>query len=376
MTKAFRLGLFIVTTLLILAAGVFLIGDKQFLFSSTYRVKAEFQNAAGLDDGAVVRVGGIQKGTVKYISLPGRPDQKVTVVMNLDSSTRNIVKKDSVAAIRSEGLLGDKYVEVSFGSEGAERLKNGDTIASEPPLDISDLFKKTDQILDTAKDTMQNVDSISLKINRGEGSVGALINDKKLYQQANATAAEAKAAATAFDENMEALKHNFLLRGFFKKRGYEDSNELSKHEISKLPSEPPIKKFVYDAKQIFDKPDTAKLKNEKLLNEAGKFLEGNQFGLAVVVGYTGMKGDTDKERLLTQARTRLFAITWTNTSSWTIPGSRPWAWEKPTSRTAAELRSSSTPLERRRPRLKISPLPTANGDEFDWLKPALLSSRG
>ena len=303
MSKAFRLGLFIVATLLILAAGVFLIGDKQFLFSSTYRVKAEFQNAAGLDDGAVVRVGGIQKGTVKYISLPGRPDQKVTVVMNLDSSTRNIVKKDSVAAIRSEGLLGDKYVEVSFGSEGAERLKDGDTIASEPPLDISDLFKKTDQILDTAKDTMQNVDSISLKINRGEGSVGALINDKKLYQQANATAAEAEAAATAFDENMEALKHNFLLRGFFKKRGYEDSNELSKHEISKLPSEPPIKKFVYDARQIFDKPDTAKLKNEKLLNEAGKFLEGNQFGLAVVVGYTGMKGDTDKERLLTQART-------------------------------------------------------------------------
>ena len=250
-----------------------------------------------------MRVGGIQKGTVKYISLPGRPDQKVTVVMNLDSSTRNIVKKDSVAAIRSEGLLGDKYVEVSFGSEGAERLKNGDTIASEPPLDISDLFKKTDQILDTAKDTMQNVDSISLKINRGEGSVGALINDKKLYQQANATAAEAKAAATAFDENMEALKHNFLLRGFFKKRGYADSTDLTKHEISKLPSEPPIKKFVYDARQIFDKPDTAKLKNEKLLNEAGKFLEGNQFGLAVVVGYTGMKGDTDKERLLTQART-------------------------------------------------------------------------
>ena len=95
MSKAFRLGLFIVATLLILAAGVFLIGDKQFLFSSTYRVKAEFQNAAGLDDGAVVRVGGIQKGTVKYISLPGRPDQKVTVVMNLDRSTRNIVKKDS-----------------------------------------------------------------------------------------------------------------------------------------------------------------------------------------------------------------------------------------------------------------------------------------
>src|SRR5260370_5194551 len=89
-------------------------------------------------------------------------------------------------------------------------------------------MKKTDQILDTTKDKMQNVDSISSKINQGQGTMGALVNDKKIYQQANAATAEAKAGATAFDENMEALKHNFLLRGFFKKRGYEDQTELKK----------------------------------------------------------------------------------------------------------------------------------------------------
>jgi outer membrane protein OmpA-like peptidoglycan-associated protein len=102
---------------------------------------------------------------------------------------------------------------------------------------------------------------------------------------------------------MEALKHNFLVRGFFRKRGYEDSDELTKHEISKLPSGPPAKTFVYDAKQIFDKPDSAKLKNEKVLNQAGNVLEGRKFGLAVVAASTGMKGDTDKDRLLTEART-------------------------------------------------------------------------
>src|SRR5437867_5697895 len=162
--------------LLILAAGVFLIGSKQFLFSSTYRVKADFQSVAGLNDGAVVRVGGLHEGTVKYINLPGQPDQKMTVVMNLHGATRNIIKKDSVAAIRSEGLLGDKYIEISFGSEGAQKLKDGDTIGSEPALEISDLIKKTDQILDTAKGTMQSVESISSKINQGEGTAGALIN--------------------------------------------------------------------------------------------------------------------------------------------------------------------------------------------------------
>jgi phospholipid/cholesterol/gamma-HCH transport system substrate-binding protein len=302
MSREFRLGAFIVATLLVLAAGVFLIGDKDLLFRSTYNVKTEFQNVVGLDKGADVRVGGIHKGTVKRIDLPHRPDGKVTVIMGLDSTTRNIVKKDSVASIKSEGLLGDKYIEISFGSDEAEKLKDWDSIGSEPPLEFATLMKKTDQILDTAKDTMQNVDGISGKINRGEGTVGALINDKKIYQQANAATAEAKAGATAFDENMEALKHNFLLRGFFRKRGYEDETELKKHEISRLPKEPSIKKFDYDAKQIFDKPDTAKLKSEKVLNDAGKFLQENKFGLAVVVAYTSMKGDSEKDRVLTEAR--------------------------------------------------------------------------
>src|ERR1700738_1178418 len=110
MSKEFRLGVFIVGTLLALAAGVFLIGGKQMLFSTTYTVKAEFANVAGLDKAAEVRVGGIREGTVKRINLPHRPDGKVTVVMRLDSKTHDIVKKDSVAAIKSEGVLGGKYV--------------------------------------------------------------------------------------------------------------------------------------------------------------------------------------------------------------------------------------------------------------------------
>ena len=65
-----------------------------------------------------------------------------------------------------------------------------------------------------------------------------------MYQQVNAATAEAKAATTALDENMEAMKHNFLLRGFYKKRGYEDQTELKKHEISGLPKETAIKNSI------------------------------------------------------------------------------------------------------------------------------------
>src|ERR1700676_809730 len=183
MSKEVRLGLFIVVTLGVLFAGVFLIGNMETLFKSTYRVKAEFQNVAGLSDGAEVRVGGIHEGTVRKIDLPKQSDGKVTVVMDLQRATRDIVKKDSLPAIKSEGLLGDKYIEVSFGSKDAERLKGGETIGSEPPLDISDLISKTNQILDTTKtamegaqETVNNLQSITSKIDGGKGSIGALFS--------------------------------------------------------------------------------------------------------------------------------------------------------------------------------------------------------
>jgi phospholipid/cholesterol/gamma-HCH transport system substrate-binding protein len=301
-SRAFRLGVFVVATLLIFAAGIFWIGSKRFLFSSTYTLNADFENVGGLSEGAEVHVGGLHQGSIKHIDLPHRPDQKVHVVMDLKSATRDVIKKDSVAAIRSEGMVGDKYVEISFGSNGAPKVNDGDTIQSEPPVQMSDLIKKTDGLLESAKDTMQsveytadNLESITSKINRGSGTVGALVNNKAMYQHVNA-------AASAFEEDAEALKHNFLLRGFFKKRGYEDTAELAKHAISQLPTQPYSKKFVFDASKIFDKPDSAKLKDEKALNEAGDFLEANPFGLAVVAAYTDMKGDTDKDRVFTEAR--------------------------------------------------------------------------
>jgi len=300
MSQAFRLGLFIIAALGVLFVGVFLIGSREALFQRTYRVKAEFQNVAGLADGADVRVGGLHKGTVKQIELPKRPDGKMTVTMELEKSTRDVLKQDSLASIKSEGLIGDKYIEISFGSDNAAGLKDGDTISSEPPVDISNLVKKADQLLDSAKDavtdlngTASNLKSISSKVNNGQGTVGALINDKTIYQKATA-------GATALDEDMEALKHNFLLRGFFKNRGYEDASDLTKHAISNLPPGEPAKTFDYDGQKIFN--DQAKLKDQKALKEAGDYLQSNPFSLAVVAVSTGMKGETGKDRVLSEGR--------------------------------------------------------------------------
>jgi outer membrane protein OmpA-like peptidoglycan-associated protein len=101
---------------------------------------------------------------------------------------------------------------------------------------------------------------------------------------------------------MEAMKQNVLLRGYFKKRGYENSAELAKNEIMELPHAAPLKKFSFESKQLFDSVDTAKPKNQKSLRAAGQFLADTEFGVAVVVVSTGAAGDTRKNLVLTQAR--------------------------------------------------------------------------
>jgi len=316
MSRAARLGAFIVVTLAILVVGVFIIGSKQYLFSSTYQLKAKFDNVAGLDAGGDVRVGGVHSGTVRNIVLPRKPGEKVTVVMDLGRSTHEIIKQDSVASIETEGLLGNQYMAISFGSSGTADVQDGDIIASKTPLEMSDLLRKTSDILDSSQRAIQNatratanLDSISAKIDRGQGTAGALVNDKQLYNNLEQTTsamrdtvAQAQAGVADFQENMEALKHNFLLRGYFKNRGYEDSTELAKNEIERLPQGAPIKEFTYPAKQLFDKHDSAKLKNQKSLDAGGEFLANNQFGLAVVVASAGMEGDTQKDLVLTEAR--------------------------------------------------------------------------
>ena len=181
---------------------------------------------------------------------------------------------------------------------------------------MSDLLVKANGLLSDSQQAVQNasaatahLNSISAKIDSGQGSVGAIINDKELYnnlQQSTATLSgtmvQAQAGVTDFRENMEALKHNFLLSGYFKKRGYEDSADLTENEIDHMPSTSPLKAFTYSPSQLFSGRDSVKLTNQKSLNESGEYLAGNPFGFAVIVVSAGMEGDTQKQMLLTEVR--------------------------------------------------------------------------
>src|ERR1700733_16122851 len=176
MSRAARLGAFFIAALTILASGIFIVGGKQYLFSSTYRLNTKFGSVVGLDSGADVRVGGVHSGSVRSVELPSKPTDRITVWMDLDRSTHNIVKQDSVATIETEGLLGNKYVAISFGSANGANVIDGGAIDSVPPMEMSALFKKANGLLDSSQAALTNVigatahlKSISSKVDEGQG---------------------------------------------------------------------------------------------------------------------------------------------------------------------------------------------------------------
>jgi phospholipid/cholesterol/gamma-HCH transport system substrate-binding protein len=309
MSRIIRLGLFIFIGLIAFGSGVFLIGQKELLFTRTYHLLAPFENVAGLANGSEVRVGGVHVGTVDHISIPQSPKEKVQVVMNLKDSTQGVIRKDSVAVILTEGLLGDKFVSISYGSPNSPSVKDGDLIQSEEPVDLSDIIHKSGAVLESTQKTIDNLTvasdhfkAISTKIDKGQGTMGSLINDRSVYNNLNQTVAKAQQGVTSFQENMEALKGNFFIRGFFKKRGYVDSSDLTNNEIPKLPDQPAAKTFVCYSKDIFDKSDSAKLKNTKLLKQVGEFLQQNPFKFAAVTACTDFRGEKVKNLEISRAR--------------------------------------------------------------------------
>src|SRR5205814_4345861 len=136
-----RVGVFV---LLALAAGigmVYALGARARLFEARYTVHADFTEVGGLNDGATVRLAGVQIGRVKRVNLPAEPGGKVRVDLAIAKRFANRVRKDSVARIETQGLLGDRIVELTVGTAQAAPTSDGDVIVSRDPTDFSRIVR-------------------------------------------------------------------------------------------------------------------------------------------------------------------------------------------------------------------------------------------
>ncbi|WP_111309672.1 MlaD family protein [Confluentibacter sediminis] len=224
-----KLGIFVSLGVLILFVIIFFIGSHQNLFSSKFKINTNFGNVSGLQVGGQVRFSGISVGNIETIEIIN--DSTVNVIATIDKNVKSFIKKDSKASIASEGVIGDKILIISQGSSKSPEVNDGDKIKSFEPVEFDDILSSIKVSAENAEIITDELATMLISINEGEGTLGKLLNDEGVANDLEKTMENLKEGSKGLEQNMEAAKHNFLLRGYFKKK--EREKEKAKKEAEK-----------------------------------------------------------------------------------------------------------------------------------------------
>jgi phospholipid/cholesterol/gamma-HCH transport system substrate-binding protein len=211
-----KLGVFVVIGVMLFVIAIYFIGQKQHLFSSTFRISGVFYNVSGLQVGNNVRFAGINVGTIEDIEIIN--DSSVKVDMIIDEDTRQFIKKDAVAMIGSDGLMGSKILNIGPGTSDNHPIQHNDFIRTIQPINIDEVFNKLKITTDNAATITTDLSIITGRISSGKGTVGKLFMDTSLAENIDRTFTNIEQGSKGFKDNMDATKNSFLLRGYFKKQ--------------------------------------------------------------------------------------------------------------------------------------------------------------
>ena len=387
-------GAFVVGGLLLFAVGLYMIGNRRMMFTDSFEVYAEYSRISGLQNGAIVRVAGLDAGEVESIHLPTSPSARFRVKLRVREDVHPLVRLDSVATIQTDGLVGSKFIQVAAGTDASPQVPPRGTIGSQEPFDFADMMTKVNDTIDMVtvmvkdvkvgidealaavsstatdaqaliKDTGNEIRAITAsgqkvaadlqlvmsRIRQGEGTIGKFVTDDAFYDRARNIATEAEramvdlreAARTAREaiadfrgndgpmkgiagdlqqslvsarevltdlaDNTEALKRNFLFRGFFNRRGFFDLDDVSVADYRQGALETgnrQVLRIWAHADVLFEKlPDgTERLTDDgrgRLDSAMGTFVRYPRNTPIVVEGYAG-SGTTDVQFRLSRHR--------------------------------------------------------------------------
>jgi phospholipid/cholesterol/gamma-HCH transport system substrate-binding protein len=183
----FRVGIFVLVGLGLFLGMVYVLGARAALFESRYTIHADFTEVGGLTEGATVRLAGVQIGRVTGVNLPPAPGGKVRVDMTIARRYGDRIRKNSVARIETQGLLGDRIVEITVGSADAAPVRPEEVIAARDPTDIG-------AIMGQGAETVQNVAALAESLRE----VAQSLNESKLVDDTAATMASARKITEQF----------------------------------------------------------------------------------------------------------------------------------------------------------------------------------
>lgn len=410
MSRAVKVGVFLVGGIVLFCIGLFMIGSRAQLFGSHFDVYTEFNDIDTLQTGAMVRVAGMNAGQLIAIQIPDGPGSKFRLKLEVDKKFQPIVRQDSTTTLETEGMVGNIFINIKKGSASSPEC-HGCTLPSQEPVSIDALERKAGSMMTAMQSTIQdlharadgvmknltsatahadqlivatkpnivhltgNANAIVAGIRKGQGTAGKLLTDKTVAANVTQTIANAKQASAKVNamiagvqqkdmpkveqtlantqamtqkmnqavgtilsrgkhqvstavalretvhqaqqatanlaDDTEAIKHNFFLRGFFKRRGFYsfDTMTRSKYAASKFVKKPNARVWV-PAAGLF----TIGKDGSQQLTELGKsILDESMSALTpylpnnpvVVEGYS-TTGAPDEEYLV--SRQRAFAV--------------------------------------------------------------------
>ncbi|MFO0911259.1 MAG: OmpA family protein [Isosphaeraceae bacterium] len=231
--RALALSGFVLIALALAGYGVVAVSSRQWRVQATFEVRSQFSNVAGIGPGDRVRLQGIDAGVVEAVEAPVAPGQPVCLVLRVDERLRNLVRSDAVATIVSEGVVGARVVELVPGKPDAAPLAAGQRIASQPPLEMSEVLKRAsaslarlDAVASSAETGLSEINAVAASVRRGEGSLGKLVRDDEAYDRLVALSERGQHAIDDLEENLEALKQTWPISRYFTSRAYFDRDRV------------------------------------------------------------------------------------------------------------------------------------------------------
>lgn len=183
-----KVGFFVFLTIVIFFIGVFIISGEKKFFEKEYRVKTYFNNTVGLLPGAYVRLSGVRIGSVSKISFPKSISKNlIEVTMKVNEQGAKRITPDSLATIRTEGLLGAKYIEIVRGEEPPfKKLGKEITIESFTPPEIQELIGRSDELLSNVTKISKNLEQITDVLSEDENlkSIGETLKSLRISSEA------------------------------------------------------------------------------------------------------------------------------------------------------------------------------------------------
>ena len=174
-SQKLRLGLFVIIGTVLFIVGVYLIGQRQNMFKKTFTISTYFQNVNGLQKGNNVRYSGIDIGTVKDITMVN--DSTIKVEVTIDEKIITHLKKDAIATIGSDGLVGNMILNIVPGKGSEDAISNGDTIESYSKIGADDILSTLSVSSENAAILTSDLLKITTAMLKGKGTVGLLLND-------------------------------------------------------------------------------------------------------------------------------------------------------------------------------------------------------